>query len=307
MDPRSAMGAPRVGSRHVHTGQRIVNAMSVDVEEYFHASALERVAPQAAWDTLPSRVEPTTRALLELFAAHDVRATFFILGWVADRHPALVRDIASAGHEIASHGYWHQIVYTLTPDAFRNDVRRSREVLQDLAGTPVTGYRAPSFSITRQSLWALDVLLEEGYTYDASVFPVRHDRYGIPDAPRHAYASVRDGGTIAEVPPSTVRVGGLNLAVAGGGYFRLLPYGWTRAGIGRVNTAEGRPAIFYLHPWEIDTEQPRLPVGPATRLRHYGNLARTHGRLDRLLREFAFAPVADVLGAMGPLPRHSLR
>ena len=284
----------------------VVNAMSVDVEEYFHASALERVAPRAQWDTLPSRVVPTTHALLDLFASRQVRATFFILGWVAERYPGLVRDVAAAGHEIASHGYWHQIVYGLTPDDFREDVRRSKRVLEDLAGRAVTGYRAPSFSITRQSLWALDVLVEEGYGYDASVFPVRHDRYGIPDAPRHAYALRRPPGPLTEVPPSTIRLAGQNLAVAGGGYFRLLPYGWTRAGIARLNRRERRPAIFYLHPWEVDADQPRLPVGLATKLRHYGNLGRTARRLARLLDEFRFAPVADVVAAMGPLPTHPL-
>lgn len=286
--------------------QSSTNAMSVDVEEYFHASALERVAPRADWDRLPTRVVATTHALLELFASRDVRATFFVLGWVAERFPTLVREIAAAGHEVASHGYWHQLVYSLSPDAFRDDVRRSKAVLEDAAGVSVTGYRAPSFSITRQSLWALDVLVEEGYTYDASIFPVRHDRYGIPDAPRHAYVLNRPSGTIREVPPSTIRVAGQNLAVAGGGYFRLLPYAWTRLGIARVNRTEQRPAIFYLHPWEIDPEQPRLPVGTATRLRHYGNLAKTHARLARLLDDFAFAPVSDVLAAMGQLPETTL-
>ena len=229
-----------------------------------------------------------------------------VLGWVADKYPDLVRDIAAAGHEVASHGYWHQIVYSLSPEAFREDVRRSKDVLEALTGRPVRGYRAPSFSITRQSLWALDVLLEEGYDYDASVFPVRHDRYGIPDAPRHAYASRRERGELREVPPSTIRLGGQNLAVAGGGYFRLLPYRWTHYGLSRLNRVEQRPAIFYLHPWEVDAEQPRLPVGPATRLRHYGNLTRTHGRLARLLDDFSFAPVVEVLDAMGPLPTHTL-
>jgi polysaccharide deacetylase family protein (PEP-CTERM system associated) len=286
--------------------QQVVNAMSVDVEEYFHASALERVAPREQWQTLPTRVVPTTRTLLELFASRRVRATFFVLGWVADRYPDLVRDIAAGGHEIASHGYWHQIVYSLTPDEFRADVRRSKDVLEQLVGAPVTGYRAPSFSITRKSLWALDVLIEEGYAYDASIFPVRHDRYGIPDAPRHSYTLERDGRVITEVPPSTMRVGGQNLAVAGGGYFRLLPYVWTQRGVARLNQHERRPAIFYLHPWEIDTEQPRMPVGLATRLRHYGNLGRTEGRLARLLDEFRFGTVADVVAALGPLPQHTL-
>lgn len=286
--------------------QPVINAMSVDVEEYFHASALEPVAPRSRWETLPSRVVPTTRTLLDLFAARQTRATFFILGWVAEKYPELVRDIAAAGHEIASHGYWHQIVYSLSPTEFREDVRRSKRVLEDLVGVPVAGYRAPSFSITRRSLWALDVLAEEGYGYDASIFPVRHDRYGIPDAPRHSYALDCAGRPLTEVPPSTIRLGGQNLAVAGGGYFRLLPYGWTRAGLSRLNRRERRPAIFYLHPWEIDTDQPRLDVGLVTRLRHYGNLGRTAGRLARLLDEFRFAPVADVVERLRPLPVHSL-
>ena len=277
--------------------------MSVDVEEYFHASALERVAPRQAWDGLPTRVVPMTERLLEVFAAQGVSATFFVLGWVAERHPALVRAIADAGHEVASHGYWHQVIYTIPPDEFRADVRRSKQVLEDAIGRAVVGYRAPSFSITRQSLWALDVLLEEGFTYDSSIFPVRHDRYGIPDAPRHAYVVQRSGGALTEVPPSTITLAGQNLAVAGGGYFRLLPYAWTRAGITRLNRRERRAAIFYLHPWEIDAEQPRLPVGRLTRLRHYGNLATTEAKLTRLTGEFPFAPVATVLREMGPLPQ----
>ncbi|HTV03478.1 MAG TPA: XrtA system polysaccharide deacetylase [Luteitalea sp.] len=280
--------------------------MSIDVEEYFHASALDAVAPRSQWDSLPSRVVPTTQSLLELFAANHVRATFFVLGWVADRNPALVRDIAAAGHEVASHGYWHEIVYTLSQDAFRDDVRRSKQVLEDLTGRAVRGYRAPSFSITRQSLWALDVLTEEGYSYDASIFPVHHDRYGIVDAPRHAYRAVCGTTAIDEVPPSTVRIAGQNLAVAGGGYFRLLPYAWTRFGLDHLVRTEQRPAIFYLHPWEIDVEQPRLPLGIATRVRHYGNLHRTYGRLSRLLQRFQFTAVEDVLNRAQPLPVHRL-
>ena len=286
----------------------IVNAMSVDVEEYFHASALERVAPRSTWDTLPSRVVPMTERLLEMFAAHGVTATFFVLGWVAERYPALVRSIVNAGHELASHGYWHQVIYTIAPDEFRADVRRSKQVLEDCSGRAVVGYRAPSFSITRRSLWALDILLEEGFTYDSSIFPVRHDRYGIPEAPRHAYSLPRPAGTLTEVPPSTVTIAGQNLAVAGGGYFRLLPYAWTRAGISRLNRQEDRPAIFYLHPWEVDPEQPRLALGRLAGLRHYGNLATTQQKLERLLGAFRFGPIRDVLGRAGdldewPLPR----
>lgn len=280
--------------------------MTVDVEDYFHVSALASAAPRDRWDRFESRVVANTQRLLDLFDEFDVRTTCFVLGWVAGKHPALVREIAARGHEVASHGYWHQLVYDLTPDAFRDDVGQSRRLLQDLSGQPVEGYRAPSFSITRRSLWALDVLLDEGYTYDASIFPVRHDRYGIPDAPRHAYRVERSGAHIIEVPPSTARLAGQNVAVAGGGYFRLLPYAWTRWGIRRLNEREARPATFYLHPWEVDPGQPRLPASFVSRTRHYTNLARTEPRLRRLLGEFRFGPVRDVLQRATDQPTHTL-
>jgi polysaccharide deacetylase family protein (PEP-CTERM system associated) len=253
------------------------------------------VVSRDAWDRQPSRVAANTSRLLDLLAEHGVRATFFVLGWVAERHPDLVRRIAAQGHEIASHSYWHRLVYELTPDAFREDLARARGVLEDAAGVRVTGFRAPSYSVTSRSLWALDVLVDEGYAYDASIFPIHHDRYGIPDAPRHPHVIERDGGRIVEIPASTVRAGGMNLPIAGGGYFRLLPYRWTRWGIARVNRTEHRPVVFYLHPWEIDPDQPRIPTGRVTRLRHYGNLAATEGRLRRLLREFRFAPIGEAL------------
>ena len=278
-------------------GTSVRNAMSVDVEDYFHVSALAAAAPRERWDSFESRVVDNTLRLLDLFEACGVATTCFVLGWVADRHPDLVRTIARRGHEVASHGYWHQLVYDLTPEAFRDDVSRSRRLLQDLSGQPVEGYRAPSFSITTRSLWALDVLLEEGYAYDASIFPVRHDRYGIADAPRGIHRLARAGGTLTEVPPATVRVAGQNLAVAGGGYFRLLPYGWHRWGISRLNVREGVPAIFYLHPWEVDPAQPRLPAGRLSTFRHYTNLDKTEARLRRLLQAFAWAPVRDVIAA----------
>lgn len=284
--------------------ERLLNAMTVDVEDYFHVSALAASAPRARWDSFESRVERNTMRLLDLFDEHGATVTCFVLGWVADRHPQVVKAIAARGHEVASHGFWHQLVYDLTPDAFRDDVRRSRALLQNLSGQPVDGYRAPSFSITRRSLWALDVLVEEGYTYDASIFPVRHDRYGIPDAPRHAYRVNRPAGPLTELPPSTATLAGQNLAVAGGGYFRLLPYAWTRWGINRLNAVEHRPAIFYLHPWEVDPDQPRLPTTLLSRTRHYTNLARTEPRLRQLLRDFAFGPIRDVQAALRPLQPH---
>jgi polysaccharide deacetylase family protein (PEP-CTERM system associated) len=234
--------------------------------------------------------------LLELFDEFGIRATFFVLGWIAERHPALVRDIAAGGHEIASHGYGHRLVYDLTADEFREDVRRAKGTLEALSGRPVIGYRAPSYSVTNRSLWALDVLIEEGYRYDTSIFPIHHDRYGIVDAPRHVHVLTRSAGSLIEAPPSTVRVAGVNLPVGGGGYFRLLPYAWTRWGIRRLNDVERRPAMFYLHPWEVDPGQPRITTNALSRMRHYRNLHKTERRLRRLMQEFSFSTVAALLG-----------
>ena len=279
----------------------ITNAMSVDVEDYFQVSALAGVAPRDCWDAFESRVAANTDRLLDLFAETGVRCTFFVLGWIAERQPALVRRLASAGHEIASHGFDHQLVDDLGCDGFRADVGRTRRLLEDVTGRTVAGYRAPSYSITRRSLWALDVLLEEGYRYDASIFPVHHDRYGIPDAPRHPHQIERNGGRLVEVPPATVRLLGVNLPVAGGGYFRLLPYAWTRWGIARINRSERKPAVFYLHPWEIDPDQPRLRPSLLSRVRHYRNLDKTEDRLRALCAEFRFGAIEDVLGTAGLL------
>ena len=269
--------------------------MTVDVEDYFQVSAFDRIVSRASWGERESRVAMNTRRLLELFDESGVRATFFVLGWVADRAPELVREIAAAGHEIACHGYHHQLLYTLTPKQFREDVREARSALEQIAGRPVVGFRAPSYSVTTSTLWALDILIEEGYLYDASIFPVHHDRYGIPDAHRHPHVMKRRAGTLLEIPASTVRLGGVNLPIAGGGYFRLLPYAWTRWGIRRVNRVEREPVIFYMHPWEIDPGQPRLAVGRSTRLRHYGGLGRTTDRLRRLLRDFRFDSIESAL------------
>jgi polysaccharide deacetylase family protein (PEP-CTERM system associated) len=286
MTPSSASGRP---------GGRIVNAMSVDVEDYFHVSVFDGVVARSAWAQMPSRVVNNTARLLDLFEAFHVRATFFVLGWVAERYPALVRDIASRGHEIGSHGFAHQLIYRQTAPEFRDDVRRAKHTLEDAAGVRVDGYRAPSFSVTAQSLWALDVLIEEGFRYDASIFPIRHDRYGIPSSPRHPYVVRRQGGELLEVPGSTIRVAGANVPIAGGGYFRILPYGWTRWGIARLNTIEQRPAIFYIHPWELDPDQPRLPASRFGRFRHYRNLRQTERRLRALLGEFKFGTIASLL------------
>jgi polysaccharide deacetylase family protein (PEP-CTERM system associated) len=273
----------------------VVNAMSIDVEDYFHVSVFDGIVPRAKWASMESRVVGNTLRLLDIFDEFDVRSTFFVLGWVAERHPALVKTIAQRGHEVASHGYAHRLVYDQTPSAFRDDVRRAKSILEDAAGRKVSGYRAPSYSITPRSLWAIDVLVEEGYEYDSSIFPIRHDRYGIPVSHRHPYEIQRAGGALTEVPGSTTQVGPLKLPIAGGGYFRILPYWWTRWGIGRVNEREQRPAVFYLHPWEIDPEQPRLHAGRLSRFRHYRNLHDTETRLRNLLADFRFDTVESVV------------
>jgi polysaccharide deacetylase family protein (PEP-CTERM system associated) len=271
------------------------NAMTVDVEDYFQVSAFEAHVARTQWDSFESRVTRNTERLLEIFEEHQTTGTFFVLGWVAERYPALVRRIADAGHEIASHGYAHHLVYSQTPQEFRQDLARARRVIEDACGVRVVGYRAPSYSITRRSLWALDVLLEEGYEYDASIFPIYHDRYGIPDAPRHTYQVASERGTLWELPGSTTQLAGRNLPIAGGGYFRLLPYAWTHYGIRTVNNQERKPVIFYLHPWEIDPDQPRLQASALSRLRHYRNLAKTEPRLRRLLADFRFDTVKSLL------------
>ena len=279
----------------------IVNAMTVDVEDYFHVSAFDNVVSRSAWDGMETRVSANTHRLLDIFDEFGVRGTFFVLGWVAERDPALVREIAARGHEIASHGYAHRLVYDQTPSAFREDVHRAKQLLEDAIGVGVDGYRAPSFSITARSLWALEILIEEGHRYDASIFPIRHDRYGIPGSPRHPYRVLRGHASITEVPGSTVRVGPLNLPIAGGGYFRILPYGWTRWGIARLNAVEQQPAVFYIHPWEIDPDQPRLAAGWLGRFRHYRNLDKTESRLRALLRDSQFGTVASMLRAPVPV------
>lgn len=276
----------------------VVNAMTVDVEDYFHVSVFDGVVPRHTWERLDSRVCHNTERLLRIFDTAGIHATFFILGWVAERFPSLVADIAAAGHEVASHGYAHRLVYDLTPAAFRDDVRRSKDLLETAVGQPVYGYRAPSYSVTARSLWALDVLIDEGFRYDASIFPIHHDRYGIPTSPRHPYWLQRKN-SLLEAPASTVQWGPFNLPVAGGGYFRILPYAWTRWGIARLNQHEHAPAIFYLHPWEIDPSQPRLPASGLSRFRHYFNLAKTESRLLALLNDFRFSTMVTVLRGAG--------
>jgi polysaccharide deacetylase family protein (PEP-CTERM system associated) len=269
--------------------------MTVDVEDYFQVSAFDTFVSRAEWNGLDSRVSRNTDRLLELFARAEIKATFFVLGWVAEHFPDLIRRIHGGGHELASHSYGHGLVYDGTADVFREDLRRARAAIESAAGVRVTGYRAPSFSIIERSLWALDVLASEGYEYDSSIYPIRHDRYGIPGWQRHIHRVKVAGGELWEVPGSTIRRFGANFPIGGGGYFRLLPYRWTQSGIRRLNTVEQRPAIFYIHPWEIDPDQPRIKVGSLSRLRHYYNLDRTEARLKRLLSEFRFGTIREVL------------
>jgi polysaccharide deacetylase family protein (PEP-CTERM system associated) len=274
---------------------RLLNVMTIDVEDYFHVSAFANVVSPADWPTYESRVCRNTERLLCLLEEAGVHATFFVLGWVAERFPELVQRIHAAGHELASHSYDHGLVYDKTPEQFQQDLRRARAAIEDAAGTVVRGYRAPSYSITERSLWAIDVLIAEGYSYDSSIYPVHHDRYGIPSWPRRIQLLSRARGQIWELPGSTIERMGVNLPMGGGGYFRLLPYWWTRNGIERLNEQEGQPAVFYLHPWEIDPDQPRLNGTSMSRFRHYRNLGQTEHRLRRLLKEFRFGTVSQAL------------
>lgn len=262
----------------------MINAMTVDVEDYFQVSAFAPYIPRADWETRECRVERNVDRILSMLDEHDTHATFFTLGWVADRYPSLIRRIVHAGHELASHGYGHQRASDLTEEEFFNDVDRAKKVIESVGGVSVRGYRAPSFSIGQGNPWAFDILVRTGHVYSSSIFPIRHDHYGMPDAPRFAHQ--RSSGLL-EIPITTLRVGGVNLPASGGGYFRLLPYRVSRWMIERVNAVDRESAIFYFHPWEIDHSQPRIAnIGAKTRFRHYLNLQRVEGRLSRLLTDF---------------------
>jgi polysaccharide deacetylase family protein (PEP-CTERM system associated) len=280
----------------------MLNAMTVDVEDYFHVAAFAHVIPRSDWDSRELRVEGNTARLVDLFAEHRIRATFFVLGWVARKVPALVRRLHDAGHEVASHGMSHTLVYRQSPQEFRAETRESKALLEDLIGCRVRGYRAASYSVTPKSRWALDVLVEEGFEYDSSIFPVRHDRYGMPDAGRHpGPVNTPLGRSLLEFPLTTCEIAGVRVPVAGGGYFRLLPYWLTRWGLGDVNRRESAPFVFYLHPWEIDAGQPDIAAGAISRFRHYTNIDRCETRLKRLVREFRFGAMEDVLTENGLL------
>lgn len=273
-----------------------LNAMSVDVEDYYHTEAMSACVPRESWNAMQSRVERSTEQLFELFATYNVRSTFFFLGWVADRYPKLVAAAKGLGHEIGCHSYWHRPIYTLSPDEFREDTHRAKSVIEDAAGVRLSGYRAPSFSLTAGTEWAVDILAEAGFTYDSSVHPIAHDLYDNRNALRYPHRFSRT--TLVEIPISTIQFGKTTLPFSGGGYFRILPYAYTSWAMRRTNGVEKKPGNFYLHPWEIDLRQPRLPVNFRSRFRQYTGLRKTMVRLEHLLTDFAFAPISEVFSEL---------
>ncbi len=283
-----------------HVNGPIKHAMTVDVEDYFHVAAFNKVIKPSEWEQWPSRVVDNTQRLLDLFASHGIKCTFFILGWVAERNPTLIKEIAAQGHEIASHGYSHQLVYSQTPEVFKEETQRSKQILEDLVQEPIIGYRAASYSITKKSLWALDILSELGFTWDSSIFPVYHDNYGVPSSPRSPYQiQLSNNNTLTEFPLTTAQVFGYSVPAAGGGYFRQYPYLLSRWLLKRASENNRKPVIFYLHPWEIDPQQPRIPgAGLKSNFRHYTNLSRCLPRLDQLLKDFDFGTVKESLDSL---------
>ncbi len=275
----------------------ITNAFTIDVEDYFQVSAFAPYIPRSQWDSRSCRVERNVDRILAMLDAHGTKATFFTLGWIAERYPQLVRKIVADGHELASHGYGHERASDLNEADFFADIDSSRKLLEDLSGQQVKGYRAPSFSIGEHNLWAFDCLERAGYLYSSSIYPIRHDHYGMPDAPRFAHR-VRDG--LLEVPVTTANFFDRNWPASGGGYFRLMPYALSRWLVGRVNQQDGQPAIFYFHPWEIDVDQPRIPgINLKTRFRHYLNLHRTETRIQHLLKDFRWGRMDEIFLADG--------
>lgn len=274
---------------------RVANAMSIDVEDYFQVSAFERTINRDDWDRIPCRVEANVDRIMQLLADRNVRATFFTLGWLAERYPAMIRRIVDAGHELASHGYGHQRVTDLTPEQFKQDLLRAKKLLQDHGQCEIIGYRAPSFSIGPTNLWAHDVLAQTGHRYSSSVYPIAHDHYGMPDAPRFAYRPRPD---LLEIPPTSIRLMARNLPASGGGFFRLLPYAVSRWSLTRVNRVDRESGVFYFHPWEVDPAQPRVAGASAkARFRHYLNLGKTIPRLERLLTDFRWDRMDRVFAA----------
>jgi len=279
--------------------EHIVNALTVDVEDYYHVSAFSKVINRDAWSDQISHVVANTDRLLELFDTNKIKATFFVLGWVAERWPELVKKLDSHGHEVACHGYSHELVYNQTPEIFREETKRSKQILENIIQKPVLGYRAASYSITNKSKWALDILFELGFKYDSSIFPVKHDRYGMPDTPKFPYLlETPDGNKLIEFPLTSINIMGYQLPIAGGGYFRLFPYFFSKWAFQKINSRYSKPFIFYLHPWEIDTTQPRIKAGFISTFRHYNNIDKTQDRLSKLVRQFRFSTAYDVLKSM---------
>ena len=276
-------------------------ALTFDLEEYFQVSAFNDSVSRSAWQGYSGRAEESSYQILAMLELRNIKATFFVLGWFARRHPRLIREIRDLGHEVASHGYEHKLIYQQTPEEFRQDIRKTKHILEDIVGAPVLGYRAPSYSIVRSTLWALDILAEEQYRYDSSIFPIHHDRYGISDFQRRPHLIETGSGPVIEFPLTTARFLGRNLPVCGGGYFRILPFGFTRWGLNRVLYGDGAPAIFYLHPWEFDPEQPRVEAGILSRFRHYTNLDLTESRFSKLLRLLSFTRADNLLQEIGLL------
>lgn len=278
---------------------KIKNAFTVDVEDYFQVEALSEKVNRKDWGKFESRVEKNTDVIMSILDENNISGTFFILGWVAKRHPNIVKNISDAGHEIASHGMSHQLIYNQSPEVFRNETRDSKKLIEDLCQKEVIGYRAATYSITKKSLWALDILAEEGFKYDSSIFPMRHDRYGIPDInPLPHLLTTPNGLNLVEFPITTVKTKHLTLPVAGGGYFRIFPYMYTRWGLKRTNK-NNQPFVFYIHPWEVDPEQPRVDgLSTLSKFRHYSNLKICHKRLEKLTRDFDFTTMDKVLSSL---------
>ncbi|MCU1332703.1 MAG: hypothetical protein JWM08_1695 [Candidatus Angelobacter sp.] len=276
----------------------MTHVLSVDVEDYFQVEAFAGSVDRGCWEQWPSRVVDNTQRVLDLFDVHNAKATFFFVGWVAARFPHLVREVQSHGHELACHSYWHRTVYSLTPEEFRKDTRRAKHVIEDATGASVTGYRAPSWSITKSCLWALDILAEEGFTYDSSIYPIHHDLYGVPGAQRFPYThTCASGNGLREFPPATLRLLGTNFPAAGGGYLRIFPLAFTELAFRTFEKKYRERLVVYLHPWELDPEQPRINGSIKSRLRHYTNLGRMHAKLDKILSRHKFQPFRDVMAA----------
>ena len=283
------------------------NILTVDVEEWFHPEALQHQFPPETWDAQPSRIVPLMERLLDLFDERNARATFFVLGWVAEHHPKLVRQLAERGHEVATHSYGHRMATKLEPKTFKDDLLRSIKILQDITGRDVLGFRAPTFSVTRQTLWVLDVLAEAGLKYDSSIYPIWHDRYGIPDAPRFVFeVETRSGAKIVEFPMPTLRIFGKNFPFGGGGYLRLFPLRFTTMAIRRFNK-NGFPAIIYMHPWEFDAQQPKVPLGRLQALRHYGNISRNLSKVGYLLKTFEWTNFETYLSQIKNRPDFEIK